>query len=101
VSEIFEPRGIYGRWGWRGILAYLIGFGAMVPSFSTPSFIGPVAKALNGGDISIFIGLPVAGGLYYLLARSIDVASERRLAEREQPELERLAPAHAQPTAQT
>jgi nucleobase:cation symporter-1, NCS1 family len=101
VSEIFKPRGIYGRWGWRGILAYVIGFGAMVPFFSTPSFTGPVAKALNGGDISIFIGLPVAGGLYYLFARSIDLASERRLAEREQPELERLGPAHAQPTAQT
>jgi NCS1 family nucleobase:cation symporter-1 len=25
VAEIFKPRGIYGRWGWRGIAAYLIG----------------------------------------------------------------------------
>lgn len=71
----------------------------MVPFFSTPSFTGPVAKALNGGDISLFIGLPVAGGLYYLFARSIDVAAETHTAEREQRELERLASEH-EPTAQ-
>src|SRR5436305_1507302 len=34
VAEIFKPNGIYGRWGWRGIIAYAIGFGAMVPFFS-------------------------------------------------------------------
>jgi NCS1 family nucleobase:cation symporter-1 len=93
VAEIFKPHGMYGRWGWRGILAYVVGFGAMVPFFSTPSFTGPVAKALNGGDISLFIGLPVAGGLYYLLARSIDIAAETRTADREQRELEELATA--------
>ena len=26
IAEIFKPDGMYGRWGWRGILAYLIGF---------------------------------------------------------------------------
>jgi purine-cytosine permease-like protein len=99
VSEIFKPSGIYGRWGWRGMLAYAIGFGAMVPFFSTPAYTGPVAKALNGGDISLFIGLPVAGGLYYLFSRTIDVAGETRVAEREQRELEELASEHAVPAA--
>jgi purine-cytosine permease-like protein len=23
IAEIFNPHGMYGRWGWRGILAYL------------------------------------------------------------------------------
>ena len=31
IAEIFNPHGMYGRWGWRGILAYLIGFAAMIP----------------------------------------------------------------------
>jgi nucleobase:cation symporter-1, NCS1 family len=97
VAEIFKPRGIYGRWGWRGVVAYAIGFGAMVPFFSTPAYTGPVAKALNGGDISLFIGLPVAGGLYYLFSRSIDVAGETRVAESEMGELEELATTHAAP----
>ncbi len=95
VGEIFKPTGIYGRWGWRGLLAYTVGFGAMVPFFSTPDFTGPVAHALNGGDVSLFIGLPVAGGLYYLLSRSIDVEAERRVAEREAPQVEELATSHA------
>ena len=101
VAEIFKPRGIYGRWGWRGVLAYLIGFGAMVPFFSTPKFTGPVAKAMDGADLSLFVGLPIAGGLYYLFARSIDVAAETRLAERESEELERAAREHALPAAAT
>jgi NCS1 nucleoside transporter family len=97
VAEIFKPRGIYGRWGWRGILAYLIGFAAMVPFFSTPKFTGPVAKAMDGADLSLFLGLPVAGGLYLIFARSIDVPAEARLAEQEVRELEAAASAHAQP----
>jgi purine-cytosine permease-like protein len=99
VAEIFKPSGIYGRWGWRGVLAYAIGFGAMVPFFSTPAYTGPVANALNGGDISLFIGLPLAGGLYWLFSRSIDVESERKLAEREYEELEQRATEHEAPAA--
>jgi NCS1 family nucleobase:cation symporter-1 len=99
VEEIFKPHGIYGRWGWRGIAAYLIGFACMVPFFSTPAFTGPIAKAMDGADLSLFVGLPVAGGLYLLFARSIDVEGERRLAEREADELEAMASEHALPTA--
>jgi nucleobase:cation symporter-1, NCS1 family len=97
VEEIFKPDGIYGRWGWRGIVAYLVGFACMVPFFSTPKFTGPIAKAMNGADLSLFIGLPVAAGLYLWFARSIDVEGERRIAEREAEELEELATEHAMP----
>ena len=34
IAEIFNPNGMYGRWGWRGIAAYLVGFAAMIPFFS-------------------------------------------------------------------
>ena len=79
---------MYGRWSWRGIAAYLIGFGAMVPFFSTGLFTGFIAKALDGADLSLFVGLPVAGVLYWLFSRSIDVAAETRVAEAEARELE-------------
>lgn len=95
VAEIFNPAGMYGRWGWRGIIAYLIGFGAMVPFFSTGLFTGPVAKSLNGADISLFVGLPVAGILYYIFGQSIDVAAETRIADAESAELQHLAVAPA------
>jgi nucleobase:cation symporter-1, NCS1 family len=97
IEEIFKPDGIYGRWGWRGILAYTLGFAAMVPFFSTPAFTGPIAKALDGADLSMFIGLPVSAILYYVFARSIDVEAETRIAEREAEEVERFAREHRLP----
>jgi hypothetical protein len=50
---------------------------------------------LNGADLSLFLGLPIAGGLYWWFARTIDVDAEARLARREIEELERAAEAHA------
>ncbi len=95
IAEIFNPRGMYGRWGWRGILAYLVGFAAMVPFFDVGTlYEGPAAKALGGADISFFIGLPVAAGLYYLFSRSVDVAAERRVAQAEAAALEQAAAQH-------
>jgi hypothetical protein len=58
-----------------------------------------VAHALNGADISFFIGLPVAGLLYWVLARTIDVDAETVVAQREAAELEQLAAAHDRPQA--
>ena len=78
VREIFNPDGIYGRWNWRGITAYFVGFLAMVPCFSTPVFVGPVARALGGADVSMLVGLPVSALFYWFACRSIDLAAERR-----------------------
>jgi NCS1 family nucleobase:cation symporter-1 len=99
IAEIFKPDGMYGRWGWRGIAAYLIGFAAMVPFFSVGTlFTGPIAEhVLHKADISFFIGLPVAGILYYVFSRSIDVAAETRVAEAEAAELETAAAQHELP----
>ena len=52
---------------------------------------GPAARALGGADISFFVGLPVAGVLYYVFTRSVDVAAETRVAEAEAAELEEAA----------
>ncbi|MGW6709548.1 purine-cytosine permease family protein [Streptomyces sp. NPDC054956] len=84
VKEIFNPRGIYGRWGWRGNLAYAIGLACMAPFMViTGLFVGPVADNLGGVDYSIFVGLPVSGVLYWLFARSLDLATERRMVREE------------------
>ncbi|HEX8861412.1 MAG TPA: cytosine permease [Actinomycetes bacterium] len=91
IKEIFDPGGIYGRWGWRGLVAYLVGLAVMIPFFSTTIFTGPVASAIGGGDLSPFIGFPVASILYYLFARNLDVEAESRLAERQIEELEQEA----------
>jgi nucleobase:cation symporter-1, NCS1 family len=97
IAEIFNPHGLYGRWGWRGITAYLVGFAAMLPFFSTSKYTGFIANDLNGADISLFLGLPVAGILYYVLAKSIDVEAETEIALAEQAELEKVAMHHQRP----
>ena len=67
VREIFNPHGIYGRWSWRGLLAYGCGFAAMIPFFSTGLYVGPVAKALGGADLAMLVGLPVSSIVYLLV----------------------------------
>lgn len=94
IAEIFRPHGIYGRWGWRGIISYLVGFAAMLPFFSTGLYSGWVANASSGADFSLFVGLPVAAVLYWVLCRNLDLEEEQRLALAEADILEREAMAH-------
>ncbi len=77
VREIFNPHGLYGRWNWRGLLAYGVGFIAMIPFFSTDAYQGPVAAALGGADIAMLVGLPVSALVYLLACRSLDLPAER------------------------
>ncbi|HTV97924.1 MAG TPA: cytosine permease [Steroidobacteraceae bacterium] len=81
VREIFNPRGMYGRWNWRGLLAYAVGFVAMIPFFSTSIYTGPVAARLDGADLAMLVGLPVSALVYLAACRSLDVAADRRRAE--------------------
>ncbi len=87
IADILKPNGIYGRWAWRGLVAYSVGFVAMIPFFSISFYMGPVAKLLDGGDISFVVGLIVAGGLYFILARNLDRDREGRAIVASQAEL--------------
>ena len=76
IREIFNPHGMYGRWNWRGLLAYFVGFAAMVPFFSTEVWRGPVARTLGGADIAMLIGLPVSAAVYLWAYRGFDLQAE-------------------------
>ncbi len=95
ILELFKPNGLYGPWSWRGLVSYALGFAVMIPFMSTTIWEGPVAKSLSGGDISPFIGFPVAAICYYLVSRDIDVPAEVAIAEQQRPLLEAEARAHA------
>lgn len=94
IAHFFTPNGLYGAWQSRGIVAYLVGFAAMVPFFyifdaeaNREIFVGPFARMLGGVDIAWLVGLVVAGAAYWLLSRSLDLARERRIiAETPSPE---------------
>ncbi|MCP9950964.1 purine-cytosine permease family protein [Actinomadura madurae] len=83
IGEIFNPNGIYGRWGSQGITAYLVAIALMVPFMVTTPFTGFLARQLGGVDYSIFVGLPVAGGLYWLLTRNLDRTREEAMVRDE------------------
>ena len=91
IAEIFNPNGVYGRWAWRGVLAYLIGFIAMVPFFSLPFFVGPLAEVLGGADIAFIPGLLISGTLYFMLARNLERSSEIAAHSKSQQMLEGVA----------
>jgi purine-cytosine permease-like protein len=76
IRAMFMADGLYGRWNWRGLTSYAAGFAAMIPFFKTELYVGPVARALGGADISMLIGLPVAAAAYLLLCRSLDLVAE-------------------------
>jgi NCS1 nucleoside transporter family len=80
IREIFNPHGMYGRWNWRGLTAYAVGFLSMIPFFSSPMYEGPVARALGGADIAMLIGLPVSAGVYLWACRSLDLAGDQQRA---------------------
>jgi nucleobase:cation symporter-1, NCS1 family len=96
ILEIFKRDGIYRPWNWRGLVAYIVGIAVMVPFFAIFAgedevFVGFIARALDGADISLFVGLPVSALLYWLLCQNLDLSEEHRLAAAEAEELEELA----------
>lgn len=51
-ASIRHSHGIYGCWGWRGIVTYLIGFACMVAFFNVGDRVrGLAARALGGANI--------------------------------------------------
>lgn len=83
IAQIFVPDGIYGRWGWRGNVAYFVTLSVMVPFMVTTPFTGVAATLLGGVDCSLFIGLPLGGLLYAWLCRDLDLVNERRMVAAE------------------
>ncbi len=76
IRAMFMADGLYGRWNWRGLLAYFIGFASMIPFFKTGLYVGPVAEALGKADVSMLVGLPVSALVYLWLCRGLDLTSE-------------------------
>jgi nucleobase:cation symporter-1, NCS1 family len=81
IRAMFQRDGLYGSWNWRGLVSYAVGFAAMIPFFKTGLYVGPVASALGGVDISMLIGLPVSAGVYLALCRNLDLGSEMEQVE--------------------
>jgi NCS1 family nucleobase:cation symporter-1 len=67
VASFFTPRGRYGGWMWRGLLAYLLAVAAQIPFIDQAFYTGPLVARLGGTDISWVVG-GLAGFVFYLIA---------------------------------
>lgn len=76
IAEIFNPRGIYGNWNWRGITAYTVAFISMIPFMYLSFYQGPVAIYLGGVDFAFFVGIPAGAILYWLFCLNLDLQQE-------------------------
>jgi purine-cytosine permease-like protein len=96
ITDIFTPSGVYGRWGWRGLVSYGAGFAAMIPFMVLPpmfglSYTGPVpAHVANGVDYSWLVGLVISGLVYLILSRTLDLAPERAAIEASERQLQTI-----------
>ncbi len=76
VASFFTPHGEYGRFAWRGLLAYAIGLAVEWPFVAQPDYTGPLVKALGGADISWLVGW-FASAIAYLLLTALAPGSAR------------------------
>lgn len=49
---------------WPGLISFLVGIAASVPFMNAPYYVGPVAKALGGTDLTFYVGFIVAAAVY-------------------------------------
>ncbi|MEO6821494.1 MAG: cytosine permease [Candidatus Nanopelagicales bacterium] len=76
--------------GWIALISLLGGFGAMIPFMNTTLVMGPVASALNGADVSFFVGFIVALVLFYVLNKVFRTPSAGQLTSFGKPHQSRL-----------
>ncbi|MDR2986995.1 MAG: cytosine permease, partial [Nocardiopsaceae bacterium] len=101
ITDIFRLDGVYGRWAWRGLTAYAIGFLAEIPfmviyPIGSFSYTGIVpSRVTNMVDYSWAVGLLVSGLLYLLLCRSLDRSSEQAAIDASERELQAIDAATA------
>jgi NCS1 family nucleobase:cation symporter-1 len=74
VASFFTPDSRYGKFAWRGLLAYAIGLVAELPFISQTYWIGFFVHDLGGADISWVVGFFIAAGVYLWLAKAWPVS---------------------------
>src|SRR2546421_691265 len=60
---------------WPGMLAFLVGLAVSIPFMNSSLYTGPIANLLHGADIAYYVGMLVAGVLYYVLRRASNAAT--------------------------
>ena len=81
TADFYEKNGSFGAINYKAMAVYLIAFAIEVPFMNTTIYEGPIAKALDGGDIAWIVGAVVTVPLYLLVmhgARASPTAGKAR-----------------------
>ena len=70
ASFLAADGGIYGKYNVPALSCYGIGILVQLPFVSNGLYSGPMARLLNGADLSWIAGLVVVGPLYYAVMRA-------------------------------
>lgn len=71
IDSLFESDGgIYGKLNVPAVGCYVLGILVQLPFLSNTLYTGPIAKAMNGVDISWIVGLAVICPVYYFWAKA-------------------------------
>jgi len=81
VASFFrQDGGIYGRVNAAAVTCYAVGILVQLPFIASPLYVGPVARAIGGVDLSWFVGLAVTSPAYYWLAKRSQSRAELLLS---------------------
>jgi NCS1 family nucleobase:cation symporter-1 len=69
ASFLRADGGIYGHYNVVALFCYAVGIMVQIPFVSNGLYSGPIARLLNGADLSWIAGLVVVSPLYYAIER--------------------------------
>lgn len=87
VPALYDESGRYGRFNVCGLTTYVVGVVVQIPFLSQSLYTGPIAKAIDGADVSWIVGLVITAAVYYPWARATARPPEQTILP---PDLERL-----------
>lgn len=68
IPALYDPNGRYGSYNVCALTCYISGILIQIPFFNLAIYQGPIARILNGADISWIVSLLFTGTIYYLWA---------------------------------
>ena len=69
IPALYNSNGRYGAYNWVALGSYILGVVVQIPFLNQAMYEGPLAKAMNGADISWIVSLVVTSLVYYPLAK--------------------------------
>ncbi len=85
IPALYDGNGRYGNYNWVALGSYILGVIVQIPFLNQAMYEGPLAKLMNGADISWIVSLVVTSLVYYPLAKKTMKVPAQMIYPAEQP----------------